>query len=535
MHQNTTTKPVLLWQRIFIILLVISVIMRFINLDYKVYWADETFTLLRVHGHTKQELVQAVVNGQVTPIKDLQKFQTPSFKKNTLDVVKGFATEDPKHTPLYFVLTHFWVNIFGSSAIAIRSVSAIFSVLTLPVAYWFCIELFESSFIAAVATLLIAVSPFHILYAQEARMYSLHILTILLSSGFLLRAIRRQTKRDWFVYTVTVLLGLYTHLIFGFVAVTHGIYVVVNYGIRNKKILINYLQSTLLALLVFSPWLFLILSRINKVAETVSWINEPLAFNDLLTGWQVHFSRIFFDVTPIYLQDNLENGLWWLTIRALILLALFGVYFLRKAPKKTSSFLWILTFLPVFILSIPDLFFGGTRSNQLRYSIIPYLGYILIIAYLLATKVREHQSSNKIQKVIWRGILASIIIMGITSWSLNFQQKTWWNKYFNSDSPQLAETINKNESPLIVCVDCDNDWGFGNLMSWSYLLDEDIKFQAFKANEFDVAKIPDNFSSYFLFNASEQLRYELENRYKIKLEEVHKGSTPLWKMNWQRM
>lgn len=529
--QNSTTSKPSIWRSIFLVILVASVIMRFINLHYKLYWADETFTLLRVHGHTKQELVQGAVNGQVTPIKDLQKFQTPTPEKNTIDVIKGLGTEDPKHTPLYFVLTHFWVNIFGSSPTAIRSVSAIFSVLTLRVAYWFCIELFESSFIATVATLLIAVSPFHILFAQEARMYSLHILTILLSSAIVLRAIRRQTKQDWFIYTGTVILGFYTHLIFGFVAVTHGIYIVVNYGIRNKKILTNYLQSTLLALLAFSPWLFLILSQINKVVETVSWINNPLAFNDLLTGWQVHFSRIFFDITPIYLRDNTENAFWWLTIRALILLTLFAVYFLHKAPKKASSFLWILTFLPVLTLAIPDIIFGGTRSIQLRYSIIPYLGYLLILAYLLGTKVKENQKHSQLSKVIWRTVIAAIIVMSITSWSLNFQQKAWWNKYYNYENPQLAQIVNQSKSPLIVCVDCDNDWGFGNLMSWSYLLDDQVKFQAFKAKEFNISKIPNNFTTYFLFNADEQLRNELTSKHKIQLEEAYKGSTPLWKLN----
>lgn len=265
----------------------------------------------------------------------------------------------------------------------------------------------------------------------------------------------------------------------------------------------------------------------------MSWINNPLSFNDLLIGWQVHFSRIFFDVTPLYLRDNLENGLWWLTIRVLILLALFAVYFLRKAPKKTSSFLCILTFLPVFTLAIPDLVFGGTRSNQLRYSLIPYLGYLLIIANLLGTKIKESQLTHKKHKFIWQGILAVIVIMGITSWSLNFQQKTWWNKYFNTDNPQLVQIVNKTKSPLIVCVDCDNDWGFGNLMSWSYLLNEDVKFQAFKAKEFDFSKIPDNFTDYFLFNSSEQLRKELTSKHKIKLEEVFKGSTPIWSL--QRM
>ncbi|BDA67952.1 hypothetical protein CAL7716_021180 [Calothrix sp. PCC 7716] len=68
-------------------------------------------------------------------------------------------------------------------------------------------------------------------------------------------------------------------------------------------------------------------------------------------------------------------------------------------------------------------------------------------------------------------------------------------------------------------------------MSWSYLLDDQVKFQAFKAKEFNISKISNNFTTYFLFNADEQLRNELTSKHKIKLEEAYKGSTPLWKLN----
>ena len=54
----------------------------------------------------------------------------------------------------------------------------------------------------AVAT--IAISPFQIVYAQEARPYSLFVMLILLSRAVLVRGMRLKTNSSWGIYAVTL-------------------------------------------------------------------------------------------------------------------------------------------------------------------------------------------------------------------------------------------------------------------------------------------------------------------------------------------
>lgn len=156
-----------------VVLIITGILIRFINIDGKITWADETFTYLRIYGNTKSDLMQEVVNSQIlTAGTLLEKYQSPGVGKSIIDTVKGLALEDPKHPPLYFVMANLWVQCFGNTVAATRSFSAFISLLVFPTLYWLCQELFQSKIVGLVAIAIIAVSPFHLVYAQEARMYS---------------------------------------------------------------------------------------------------------------------------------------------------------------------------------------------------------------------------------------------------------------------------------------------------------------------------------------------------------------------------
>ena len=158
------------WLRFFItILLVVGVFFRFVNLDRKVYWFDETITSLRISGYTESEIVKQVCNGREIGVEDLQRYRHPAQGKTLADTVTSLAVEDSQHPPLYYVIARIWIQWFGDSVAATRSLSAVISLLAFPCIYWLCLELFNSSLTGWVAVALIAVSPFHVLYAQEAR------------------------------------------------------------------------------------------------------------------------------------------------------------------------------------------------------------------------------------------------------------------------------------------------------------------------------------------------------------------------------
>ncbi|NJL56054.1 hypothetical protein HC928_13370, partial [bacterium] len=50
---------------LFSVLLVVGIFFRVFDAEGKIYWTDETYTSLRVSGHTGIEVVDEVFNGEV--------------------------------------------------------------------------------------------------------------------------------------------------------------------------------------------------------------------------------------------------------------------------------------------------------------------------------------------------------------------------------------------------------------------------------------------------------------------------------------
>ena len=88
--------------------------------------------------------------------------------------------------PLYYFLLHGWIRIFGGGDVAVRSMSAVFSLAALPLA-WMAGRRAGGRWVAVALLVLTATSPFNVRYATEARMYSL-VSLIALGGWLALRA-----------------------------------------------------------------------------------------------------------------------------------------------------------------------------------------------------------------------------------------------------------------------------------------------------------------------------------------------------------
>jgi mannosyltransferase len=110
--------------------------------------------------------------------------------------------------PLYYVLLHFWMKLFGSSNLGVRSLSGVISVLTIPVAWLIGRDYGRSTAVALVV--LLASAPFAIYYGTEARMYSLVMLITALGLLAILRAMRRATAFNLVGLALAIAAVLYT-------------------------------------------------------------------------------------------------------------------------------------------------------------------------------------------------------------------------------------------------------------------------------------------------------------------------------------
>ncbi len=86
-----------------------------------------------------------------------------------------------QHPPLYYTLLHLWMAL-GDDAAAVRALSALLGTLTIPVVYLLSRRLADDDDkVGLLAALILAVSPFHVRFAQEARMYTLLTLNVSLA------------------------------------------------------------------------------------------------------------------------------------------------------------------------------------------------------------------------------------------------------------------------------------------------------------------------------------------------------------------
>ena len=81
-------------------------------------------------------------------------------------------TASDVHPPLYYWFFHLWTRLAGTTEFAIRVQAVFFSLLALSSIYVLTFRLARSRLAAALALLLVTLSPFHIQWSQDARMYA---------------------------------------------------------------------------------------------------------------------------------------------------------------------------------------------------------------------------------------------------------------------------------------------------------------------------------------------------------------------------
>ncbi|NJM49353.1 MAG: hypothetical protein HC860_26870 [Alkalinema sp. RU_4_3] len=111
--------------------------LRFFHLAAKPFWLDEAFTAFHLSGYRDAE-VNAFVMGQIRSAAQMLQFQRANGTHGWADMVQHIVETAPELPPLYFLLLRGWCHLFGPSVTAMRSLSALFGVLLLPVSYWFC-------------------------------------------------------------------------------------------------------------------------------------------------------------------------------------------------------------------------------------------------------------------------------------------------------------------------------------------------------------------------------------------------------------
>ena len=439
-------------------LLALGVYFRVAHLDRKVYWHDEAFTSLWISGHSSADLERALWQ-HVVRVEALQPFKHVNPRAGVRGVVAALAVTEPHQTPGYALLAWLWACTFGDSVVALRSLSVVLSLLAFPLLFWLCRELFDAAPVAWLALALLAVSPFNVIYAQEARDYSLWTVAILLSSALLLRALRRRTGLDWSLYAIALALGLYTHLLFTLVALAHFLYVLGDAGWRLTPRVRAYLLAASAGVLPFTPWLLDLWRHREALYAQTAWGSSPSDLLPWIKTVVLNVSCVFFDAR---MRD--DNALYYLTVPIVLAIAASFWCVLRTTPRRTWWFLFTLVGTTPLALGLPDLFLGGRRFIVLRYGVPCYIGILLAMAYWLATRLGTTAAGARRR---WRAVTAALLAAGIAT-CVVFYADTWWHKSIGRYDWLVARALRASPGALVI------SHGAGAALTLSYAIDSRI-------------------------------------------------------------
>ena len=212
-----------------LIWIAIGTVLRFTNLAEKPPSTIEIATLIFSLGNSLQTIP---LDSAIALDALLQPLQL-NPEANITSVINNLMTEST-HPPVYFVLAHLWMKLFSNDAGLVslwvaRSLPAILGVASIPAMFCFGFVAFRSRLIAQMAAAMMAVSPYGIFIAQEARHYTLPVLLIIASLCCLAIATRTINKRNVLPIGVGLIwvgvncLGIATHYFFILVVAAEGL------------------------------------------------------------------------------------------------------------------------------------------------------------------------------------------------------------------------------------------------------------------------------------------------------------------------
>lgn len=242
---------------------VLGGILRGWSLGEKSFWIDELISLCHAES-----------------IHNVASFLTPSC---------GNA-----HPPLFFLLLKGWAA-FGDGEFYLRFLSVIFGIAVIPAVFLLGRELLGER-TATIAAFFVAVSPFHLLYDREVRMYSLLTFLTVLSVYFFLKAVRTGRSSYWVAYTIVSAMNVYVHYHAFLVILFEWVFYFAGYA-KYRTLWVKAALSQVIIAACFVWWLPGFLFQIRTPALFA--LDAPDKFPVAVAGWLVK---------PLYILYSFSLG-----------------------------------------------------------------------------------------------------------------------------------------------------------------------------------------------------------------------------------
>ena len=194
------------------------------------------------------------------------------ISSHPLSAIPGVLRQDGS-PPLYYLLLHVWMALFGSAPGSTHALSAGLAIACVPAAWWAVAPF--GAWAGLVAAGLMALDPYIGLYADETRMYSLLLLLGVLVCGSFLRAFVLRRRAHVATFGLMLALALYAHAWGAFLVLAAGLawLALVITGPHRRALVRDGVLAFGGAALLFAPW---VPTLLYQAAHTgAPWSHRP--------------------------------------------------------------------------------------------------------------------------------------------------------------------------------------------------------------------------------------------------------------------
>jgi uncharacterized membrane protein len=456
-----------------ILIITLGALLRFYNLTLKMIWADEIASIVHGLGNSFAD----IPSNKIITLKELMQPLEINKKNGLLEVFKHGIFEDFV-PPLYFMLLHLWIGIFKTpSVFVVRSLSACFSVLSVPAIYLLAKTLFTNSrSVWLWATLLITLSPYSIALAQEVRHYSISIVFVVLSMLVFFQITRQVIQNEplsilkLFLLSGLNLLGIASHYFFVITMVAE-LFTLVTLLPQTKSAISKISIVALLNLLTVLVWVPIYFLN-NSRDDLTAWAQMDVTKIEVLAN--IFLQLIVSSITMVALLPVesphpllvfCSGIIMLLTITSMIgLLVENSNRVDHKLHNLSLRFLQIYLLAGMFFLAAMSYLFKKDFLSSPRYHFVYFPAVIVLVGYLIAVSLPMNQpwlkfKKNTINKSLALYLFGSVLLAS----SLSVVHNMSFLKPFHVDL--MAKTINDNALKNTVIVTANQ-----NLFDTSHLM-----------------------------------------------------------------
>ena len=281
-------------------------------------------------------------------------------------------TSDNQHM-LYSILANISIGVFGESPASLRLPALIFGLASI----WATARLARYVFgptEALFAALLLAFSYHHVWFSQNARGYTLLLFGTIVSTELLLRGLATRKWRYWVGYAIIIALTAWAHLTGVFVAIAHGI-ILLLLGLRH-------LHTSSDKTWQWQPFLALLLAAwftIHLYALILPQVIE--FFSQSMSGppsRPVAWKNPLWLVNEILRNLGIGTTLGWAGIAIASAVGAYGFFY---AVKRDALFVW-LTLSPAVVLVVVFISMGRNLWPRMLFNEMGAFAIIAVVGAL---------------------------------------------------------------------------------------------------------------------------------------------------------